>query len=234
MNRWKLTPKISPSVARTGLKSSTVLCVVTSSRVLPHLSSRTGWNSTGAALSFLEDAKCVLVVRLLSGSASGSLMKLTNVSISILVHSAISTSETHEFCGEPMSRRSRWMSVASSFRDRATWLMRRGTRFRLGIGALAVAQVTQFRNAVGGELVKPTDPLVKALGYVPEIDKLKGKDAPKDHKKGTKCANCQFYGDATGKAPQAKCQLIAGGEVLASGWCKSYSQRPGSKLGGKA
>jgi hypothetical protein len=100
----------------------------------------------------------------------------------------------------------------------------------MGVGAVALAPVVQLKNALGAELAKATDPLVKALGYVPDISKLKGKDAPKEHKKGTKCANCQFYGDATGKAKQAKCQLIASGEVMGTGWCRSYSQRAGAKV----
>ena len=101
--------------------------------------------------------------------------------------------------------------------------------FMLGIGALAIAPVMQIKNAFAGPLVAANDPVAKALGYVDHVDKLKGAAAPKDHKKGTKCANCQFYGDATGKAAQAKCQLITGGEVLGTGWCRSYSPRPGAK-----
>jgi hypothetical protein len=100
----------------------------------------------------------------------------------------------------------------------------------LGIGALAVAPIVQLKNAFAGALVAATDPVAKALGYVDNVDKLKGAAAPKDHKKHTRCANCQFYGDATGKAPQAKCQLITGGEVKSTGWCRSYSQRPGTKV----
>ena len=94
----------------------------------------------------------------------------------------------------------------------------------LGMGALAVAPFLRVQQAFA-DLVKPTDPLVKALGYVPNVDALKGKDAPNGHKKGTKCSNCQFYGDATGKAKVAKCQLIPSGEVEAAGWCRSYSPR---------
>jgi len=100
----------------------------------------------------------------------------------------------------------------------------------MGVGALVLSPVIQLRNALGAELAKATDPLVKALGYVDNVDKLKGKAAPKEHKKGTKCANCQFFADATGKAKQAKCQLIASGDVLGTGWCRSYSQRPGAKV----
>lgn len=99
----------------------------------------------------------------------------------------------------------------------------------VGVSAFALAPMMQLKNAIAGELAKATDPLVKALGYVEDVKKIAGADV-KTHKKGTRCGNCQFYGDATGKAAQAKCQLIASGEVKNEGWCRSYSQRPGSKL----
>jgi hypothetical protein len=99
----------------------------------------------------------------------------------------------------------------------------------VGVSALVLAPVVQLKNAIAAELAKATDPLVKALGYVENAKKITGPDA-KTHKKGTHCGNCQFFADATGKAAQAKCQLIASGEVKNEGWCRSYSQRAGSKL----
>ena len=94
----------------------------------------------------------------------------------------------------------------------------------LGVGALVLAPVIRIQNAVAAALVKDTDPMVTALKYVKNVDALKGKDAPPTHKKGTACKNCQFYADP--KAKQAKCQLIQGGDVLATGWCTSYSPAP--------
>ena len=101
----------------------------------------------------------------------------------------------------------------------------------VGMGSLVFSPLIRLKNALGGELAKASDPLVKALGYVNQVDSLKGKDAPKWDKKSAKpkCANCQFYGDKEGKAIQAKCQLIASGEVMGTGWCRSYAMRPGAK-----
>lgn len=92
----------------------------------------------------------------------------------------------------------------------------------LSTAALAMAPLLKLEQAfAGAPLAKEDDPLVKALGYVKNVDSLKGKDAPPTHKKGNACKNCQFYADP--KAKQSKCQLIQSGEVLATGWCKSYS-----------
>ncbi len=91
----------------------------------------------------------------------------------------------------------------------------------LGFGALVMSPMIRIQKAVAAALVGDKDPVANALGYVKNVDALKGKDAPPTHKKGTACKNCQFYADP--KAKQAKCQLITTGDVLATGWCKSYS-----------
>ncbi len=90
----------------------------------------------------------------------------------------------------------------------------------LGVASLVIAPVLKLQNAFGGELAKDSDPLVKALGYV-----ANAKDSKDRKDKKAQCSSCQFYSDATGKAKQGKCQLIASGEVLGSGWCRSYSAR---------
>jgi hypothetical protein len=90
----------------------------------------------------------------------------------------------------------------------------------LGLAAVALSPFVKLQNALAGDLVKDTDPLVKALGYV-----AKAKDSKDRKDKKAQCSNCQFYADATGKAKQAKCQLIPTGEVAAEGWCRSYSVR---------
>ncbi len=84
----------------------------------------------------------------------------------------------------------------------------------LGAASLVVAPVLRIQSAIAGALVSAGDPLVKALKYVPK--------AP-DSKKN--CASCQFYSSADPKAKQGMCQLIPSGEVLAAGYCKSYSPK---------
>ena len=90
----------------------------------------------------------------------------------------------------------------------------------LGVAAFVAAPLLRVQKVFAGDLAKDSDPLVKALGYVPQA-----KDAKDRKDKKAQCSSCQFYSDPTGKAAQGKCQLIASGEVLGSGWCRSYSVR---------
>jgi hypothetical protein len=97
----------------------------------------------------------------------------------------------------------------------------------LGAAAVVTAPLIQASRALAqgaAALVGEKDTMAMALGYVPEAKKAKDR---KDKK--ANCGNCQFYSDATGKAKQGKCQLIASGEVLAAGWCRSYQPRPKKK-----
>jgi len=88
----------------------------------------------------------------------------------------------------------------------------------LGVASAFMAPVLRVQQAFAGALANPENALVKALGYVPDASKSK------KAKKGQNCGSCQFYqGDA--KSKQGKCQLIADGEVLAAGYCNSYSPR---------
>ncbi len=89
----------------------------------------------------------------------------------------------------------------------------------LSLGALLVAPVIKFQQAWGA-LVDAKDPVAKALGYV-----AVAKDAKDRKDKTQECSKCQFYGDATGKAKSAKCQLITSGDVAGAGWCRSFSAR---------
>ncbi len=84
----------------------------------------------------------------------------------------------------------------------------------VAVFAAPMARVQQ----VFAEAVKATDPLVKALGYVPNA-----KDSKDRKDKKAVCGGCQFY-LSPGK-PTSKCQLIPTGEVSADGWCKSWAKR---------
>jgi hypothetical protein len=88
----------------------------------------------------------------------------------------------------------------------------------LGIASLVAAPVLRVQEALAGALANPDNALVKALGYVSDAKKSK------KAKKGQNCSSCQFYqGDE--KSKQGKCQLITDGEVLATGYCNSYTAR---------
>ncbi|MBU6154693.1 MAG: high-potential iron-sulfur protein [Bdellovibrionales bacterium] len=89
----------------------------------------------------------------------------------------------------------------------------------LGVAAFATAPILRVQRALAGNpLAKLDDPLVKALGYVADA-----KDSKDRKDKKANCKSCQFYVAADDKATQGKCQLIASGEVLAAGWCRSYA-----------
>ncbi len=91
----------------------------------------------------------------------------------------------------------------------------------LGVAAFASAPLLKMQRAFAGNpLAKLDDPLVKALGYV-----ANAKDSKDRKDKKANCKSCQFYAAADDKATQGKCQLIASGEVLAEGWCRSWAAK---------
>ena len=89
----------------------------------------------------------------------------------------------------------------------------------LSVGAIFTLPFANIQGAFAA-LVDAKDPVAKALGYV-----ANGKDAKDRKDKTQNCGKCQFYGDATGKAAAAKCQLITSGDVQGAGWCRSFSAR---------
>ena len=90
--------------------------------------------------------------------------------------------------------------------------------FALAVAAVAAAPVMKIQEAFAAA-VNPADPLVKALGYVPNA-----KDAKDRKDKNAHCGNCNFYqGDA--KSKEGKCQLIASGDVASAGWCRSWAAK---------
>ncbi len=89
------------------------------------------------------------------------------------------------------------------------------------VAALVTAPLLRAQRVLAANaLAKLEDPLVKALGYV-----ANAKDSKDRKDKKANCKNCQFYSATDDKATQGKCQLIASGEVLASGWCRSYAAK---------
>ena len=97
----------------------------------------------------------------------------------------------------------------------------------LSLGALLLAPMVKLQQAVAA-MVDPTkDITAKALKYTADVDATKPPLAGR--KAGDYCKYCVYYGDATGKAETAKCQIIQSGEVAGKGWCSSYSARPGMK-----
>lgn len=70
--------------------------------------------------------------------------------------------------------------------------------------------------AADAPLVTADDPTAKALKYVDNASKAIGA------KPGSKCANCMLYKGAGGST-QGPCQIFAGKQVKAAGWCSSWA-----------
>jgi hypothetical protein len=84
--------------------------------------------------------------------------------------------------------------------------------------ALAPLAILPLRAAFGadGPLVNPAEPAAKAVRYVEDVRRAKGASP------GNTCANCALYLGATGSA-QGGCQIFAGKQVKAAGWCSSWA-----------
>jgi len=69
--------------------------------------------------------------------------------------------------------------------------------------------------------VSESDATASALGYKEDASKVDAAKYPQ-HKAGTSCANCQFFGGAAAYGP---CQLFPGKAVNAKGWCSAYAAK---------
>lgn len=76
-----------------------------------------------------------------------------------------------------------------------------------------------------GAMVDPNEPTALALGYVPQASKVDRAKYP-GHVEGQACANCALFGGTPG-ASSGPCPLFAGRQVLATGWCGSYTKKAG-------
>ncbi len=85
---------------------------------------------------------------------------------------------------------------------------------RLLLLAPAVS-VILVRAARAAALLSPQDPQAQALRYTEDA---RSEPAAKDNR----CANCALYQGAEGST-QGPCQLFAGKEVKAAGWCSSWA-----------
>jgi hypothetical protein len=98
-------------------------------------------------------------------------------------------------------------------------LTRRRLLQRLALGAsltpLAVVGVRRA-PAASAPLLSVDAPEARAVKYVEDARKAKGATP------GSSCANCGLYQGANGSA-QGPCQLFAGKDVKAAGWCSSWA-----------
>jgi len=83
---------------------------------------------------------------------------------------------------------------------------------------LTAAAVVQPAQAIAADapLLSPGEPAAKAVKYTENASSAKGVPA------GNSCANCALYQGTYGSI-QGPCQLFAGKQVKAAGWCSSWS-----------
>ena len=96
-------------------------------------------------------------------------------------------------------------------------LVSRRALARLLLGSLGVAWGGMLlgRAAKAAELLAPEDPQAKALRYTEDASRV-------PEAQGNRCASCALYQGPNG-SPQGPCQLFAGKDVKASGWCTSWA-----------
>lgn len=95
----------------------------------------------------------------------------------------------------------------------------------------AALSARQFLNRANADDKLPQlnedDPMAKALGYRKDATKVDAAKFPKRagaEGKTQFCKNCMFYNSPSGKS--GKCQIFVGKEVMAMGWCNSWSKKP--------
>lgn len=96
-------------------------------------------------------------------------------------------------------------------------------------GLAAVPAASLLAGAAGAEMLSESDATAKSLGYVADAKKVDAQANP-NYKSGQHCANCMQY---TGKAGagEGPCNIFAGKDVAAAGWCKVWVLKPGATPG---
>ena len=95
----------------------------------------------------------------------------------------------------------------------------------LGVAAVPVSSLlSRTADAAAGK-VDPNEPQAKSLGYVEDATKVDAKANP-NYKPGQVCANCLQAPAGKAGASEVPCNIFAGRNVAAQGWCKVYVKRP--------
>ena len=95
----------------------------------------------------------------------------------------------------------------------------------LSVAAVPVsAMLSRTATAASGR-VDPNEPQAKSLGYVEDAAKVDAKANP-NFKPGQMCSNCLQVPAGKEKGDWIPCNIFAGRQVSAKGWCKVYVKRP--------
>lgn len=95
-------------------------------------------------------------------------------------------------------------------------LSRRHLLQQLLVGVPVAAAVTASAGAADAPLVAADSPEARQLGYVEDAK------AAQDAKPGNHCGDCALY-QGSANSTQGPCQLFAGKQVKAAGWCRSWA-----------
>jgi hypothetical protein len=94
----------------------------------------------------------------------------------------------------------------------------------LGVAAVPVSALLSRTAGAAAGRVDPNEPQAKALGYVEDASKVDAKANP-NYKPGQLCSNC-LQAPAKPGAAELPCNIFAGRNVAAKGWCKVWVKRP--------
>jgi hypothetical protein len=94
----------------------------------------------------------------------------------------------------------------------------------MGVAAVPVTALLGRAEAATGK-VDPSEPQAKSLGYVEDASKVDPKANP-NFKPGQTCSNCLQAPTAKPGDALVACNIFAGRQVAAGGWCKVYVKRP--------
>ena len=94
----------------------------------------------------------------------------------------------------------------------------------LGVATVpAAALLSRTATAAAGK-VDPSEPQAKSLGYVEDATKVDAKANP-NYKPGQLCVNCLQAPTAKPGMGEVPCNIFAGRNVAAKGWCKVYVKK---------
>ena len=87
-------------------------------------------------------------------------------------------------------------------------------------GGLALLRSPALRaEATNRPLLRPDEPVAKAIGYV-EIAAKVDVTANPSYRRGQSCTTCAYVDRSTAK--QRGCSLVPGRTVLPTGWCQRW------------
>jgi hypothetical protein len=95
----------------------------------------------------------------------------------------------------------------------------------IGVAAVPATALLGRAEAAATGKVDPNEPQAKSLGYVEDASKVDPKANP-NFKPGQHCANCLQVPAGKEKGDWIPCNIFAGRQVAANGWCKVYVKRP--------